>query len=159
MVRSWVTPRRVARMAAQPLALDEAVAWLACAAPTPPELIAALAGARPAPASGMGVRHCQARSGASRPACLFGSSWRRLRLRSALAPAYPGHELPAAHRHKVGAQRRCPDAAGFRDTTPAYAALLEAARADAGTAAEAAGAGDRARKGAPAAKKVTTGKK
>lgn len=41
----WVTPRRAARMAAQPLALDEAMVWLVRAAPTPPELVAALAGA------------------------------------------------------------------------------------------------------------------
>ena len=39
-----MTPRRAARAAAQPLALDEAVAWLARAAPVPPELVAALAG-------------------------------------------------------------------------------------------------------------------
>jgi hypothetical protein len=156
-----VTPRRVARAAAQPLALDEAVAWLACAAPTPPELVAALAGARLAPASGgMGARHCQAHGGARRLACLVRSSRRRPRFpQCAPAPAYPGHETPAACRHDEGAQRRCPGAAGFRDTTPAYAALLEAARADAGTAAEAAGAGDRTRKGAPAARKVTAGKK
>lgn len=44
VVRSWVTPRRAARGAAQPPALDEAVAWLARAAPVPPELVAALAG-------------------------------------------------------------------------------------------------------------------
>ena len=41
-----MTPRRAARAAAQPLALDEAVAWLARAAPAPPELVAALAGRR-----------------------------------------------------------------------------------------------------------------
>ena len=53
----------------------------------------------------------------------------------------------------------CCTSAGFRDTTPAYAALLEAARADADAATEAAGAGDKARKGAPAAKKAAAAKK
>ena len=48
----WVTPRRAARMAAQPLALDEAMAWLVRAAPTPPELVTALAGAHRADSPG-----------------------------------------------------------------------------------------------------------
>lgn len=161
----WVTPRRAARMVAQPLALDEVMAWLVRAAPTPPELVTALAGAHradsPGAASPVSCAPC------SRCVLLpMTRDGQRHKIGTVLHKnAGASHASAAAAAAEGGphavlgllfptCSNGCLWVAEFRDKTPARAALLASARAQADAAADAAGAGDR---NAPAAKKKKAG--